>query len=238
MEHLVESKNHQLIYFDRDIAAQSILLDDFSKSKFDIKAFGRPNEAIYEALSAEPDLVIVSLAQDADIEEQDMIVKIREVKHTPIIVLTNDVSELNRISAYRQGVDDYIQIPASHTEIIARVENVLSRYKAARAVILEKGAQSDLRVGDLCVPEKGSVTWEGNSISLTQTEKALLNILVKYFGKPLSKQYLQMLILKRPFCRYDRSIDMHISNLRKKLSWVGHPPEKIYAVRGYGYCYR
>ncbi len=229
----IKNTNHQIMFVKPEVEQYTNLIQSLSDCGYAIAKSEYANDALKLALTSPPDLILISNNSSVNqVHDSDLISKLREAIVTPIVVLAHDNNVHERIEAYQQGVDDYIPMPAAQTEIILRIENIMRRYNKR-----SKSSTSSTELGELQVSDAG-VTWRSMPIDLTQTEKELLNILVKFFGKPLSKAYLQMLVLKRPFSRYDRSIDMHISNVRKKLATVGHPPEKIIAVRGYGYCYR
>lgn len=163
-----------------------------------------------------------------------LVSRTREALNIPIIMYFEDYQKEKRFKAFRSGADDVVMDACDEEEVTYRITQLLSRHLNLSSI-----ESSTYHVDDLKIDSRSNTVLLGDSpIALTQTEKELLNVLVKFKGEYLSKPYLQMLILKRPYSQHDRSIDMHVSNLRRKLSKSGHPSHKIFAVRGYGYCYR
>ncbi|WP_444996316.1 winged helix-turn-helix domain-containing protein [Aliikangiella sp. IMCC44359] len=226
-------QSKKLTYFD-DIL-QIIELHHFS-----VTVVSTYCKAISFVMREKPEMLVVTENICEKIHNEfSLISRAREASNLPIILLLENIdSELikrKRAEAYRQGADDVIINPLDAEEIFFRIDRLLKR----TTIYNRLNTSRQIQVEALTVnPDKGIVRWQDSPISLTQTETDLLHLLVKFRGEYLSKPYLQMHLLKRPYTQHDRSIDMHVSNLRRKLGKAGHPENNIFAVRGYGYCYR
>jgi two-component system response regulator CpxR len=161
----------------------------------------------------------------------DVLQAIREHQQTPVIMLTAREDDVDRLLALDMGADDYLQKPCDPDELMARLRAVLRRTEASttlhRPVIAYQG------IGVDCGSR--AVTLYGKPLECTNTEFNILEILIKSPEQAFSKEELTEYALGRKFTAYDRSIDVHISNLRNKL---GENPDEepwIKTVRGFGY---
>jgi len=157
---------------------------------------------------------------------------LRKSSQIPVIVVTAKGAEEERITGLRHGADDYISKPFNQVELLLRVEALLRR---AQPVIEQKREsleidQLNLRLSDL----KARVGTE--DMDLTAIQFNLLWELAASRGEVLSKAYLSREVLNRPLGAYDRSLDMHLSRVRRKLSQAGWRGERLQTVRGKGYC--
>lgn len=160
--------------------------------------------------------------------------RIRQTSRIPVIMLTARGDDIDRVLGLELGADDYVPKPCTPRELVARIRAILRR--AGGDTLRE--SQAAITVGALCVrPEQRRAEWAGVLLELTSTEFNLLEVLARSAGSPVSKQDLSEKGLGRPLARYDRSIDVHLSNLRAKLGQLsdGHSP--IQTVRGIGYQY-
>ncbi|TNC79535.1 MAG: DNA-binding response regulator [Oleiphilus sp.] len=158
----------------------------------------------------------------------DVLRDVRGKVHTPVIMLTAKGEDIDRIIGLELGADDYLPKPFNPRELIARINAQLRR----RAINEKSQSTSQaLSLGALHIqPKSREVKYNDEAISLTGTEYALLIELVSHQGEIVTKDALSELVLGRRVMQYDRAIDMHISNLRKKL-----PQLSIKTVRGAGY---
>jgi len=148
----------------------------------------------------------------------------------PIIMLTARVEETDKLIGLELGADDYVTKPFSPRELVARVRAVLRRAKSQSA-----GA-SILRAGELVIDlTKRSVTVGGQPVALTPTEFDLLATLAQNPGRPHSRAQLMELVYDVAYDGYDRAIDSHIKNLRRKIELDPREPRYILTVYGAGY---
>jgi two-component system response regulator CpxR len=160
---------------------------------------------------------------------------IREVSNTPIIMLTARGDDFDRVLGLETGADDYVPKPCSLREIVARIRAIQRRISAAADQAMD-GKQ--LRVGDLRL-ELGSqsVFHADELVSLTATEFRVLECLVQSAGDVVSKDDIARPALGRRILPYDRSVDAHIVQLRKKLGPLPNGLQRIKTIRGRGYLY-
>jgi two-component system alkaline phosphatase synthesis response regulator PhoP len=181
-----------------------------------------------------PDLVVLDLNLPG-MDGLDVARTIRQKRNTPIIMLTARIEETDRIVGLELGADDYVPKPFSPRELVARVRAVLRRARG------EAPGASPVRVGDLVIdPDKRSVTREGGdlgrqTIDLTTTEFDLLLVLARTPGRVFSRIELLDRAQGTAFEGFERTIDVHIKNLRKKIEPDPRHPRYILTVYGAGY---
>ncbi|MDO6640485.1 response regulator transcription factor [Shewanella sp. 5_MG-2023] len=179
---------------------------------------------------------------------------------TPVIVITNNASVDERIAAFELGADDYLPEPINVKELLLRV-NVLNRRTTKQthdsmthiANIDFAVIESQLTSGQIeqttekqhieqsanveFDDDNNAVTFNGQQLNLTQTEYRLFKYLFKRKGEIVTKSELQMRVLHKELGEFDRNLDMHISNTRRKMAKESLPRELINTVRGKGYCF-
>lgn len=154
-------------------------------------------------------------------------------QHTPVIMLTAKGDTIDRVIGLEIGADDYLPKPCDPRELVARLRAVLRRTQASQQSAPEAGT---LQVDNLIL-QMGSraAYWQQEQLPLTGTEFSVLELLVRHAGQVISKDDLTERALGRKLTPYDRSIDVHVSNIRKKLATAGASKEQIINVRGAGY---
>ncbi|KWU02578.1 MULTISPECIES: response regulator transcription factor [Vibrio] len=143
---------------------------------------------------------------------------------TPILMLTALNDDASMLDGYQAGADQYIAKPFNVPELLTRIKVILRR------VGFERQRQS------LASSDRG-LCEQFSRLPLTGTEKDLLDYLIKHDGIVVSKSDLQIHVLKKELCPFDRNLDMHISNIRRKLVQAGLSKQHIKTVRGKGYSY-
>jgi DNA-binding response OmpR family regulator len=177
----------------------------------------------------QPDLVVLDLNLP-EMDGIDVARAIRRERNTPIIMLTARVEETDRIVGLELGADDYVTKPFSPRELVARVRAVLRRASESEP------SSPLLRVHDLAIDvEKRTVDRGGEAIDLTTTEFDLLTVLAREPGRVFSRMDLLDRVQGTAFEGYERTIDVHIKNLRKKLEPDARRPTYILTVYGAGY---
>ena len=154
-------------------------------------------------------------------------------EHTelPVLMLSARGEPLDRILGLELGADDYLAKPCDPRELTARLRAVLRRSHPT-------AVSSQVELGDLCFsPARGVVSIDQQEYTLTVSESRLLEALLKQPGEPLDKQELAQIALGRKLTLYDRSLDMHVSNLRKKIGPHPDGRPRIVALRSRGYYY-
>lgn len=165
----------------------------------------------------------------------EVLKSLRKTHQTPVVMLTAKGDTIDRVIGLEIGADDYLPKPCDPRELVARIRAILRRAtltaeppSAIKVEYLTSGLLS-LHLGSR------QVKWDGQDIVLTGTEFSVLEILVRQAGQVISKDDMTEQALNRKLTPYDRSIDVHVSNIRKKLTLAGANKELIINVRGAGY---
>lgn len=152
----------------------------------------------------------------------------------PIIMLTAKGDEVDRIIGLEMGADDYLPKPFNHRELVARIKAIFRRLDLGSQV----KQQQDLVINGIELSvSKQEASVKGVPLTLTGTEFSILRLLMVNAGELVSKEDISQQVLGRKLMAFDRSIDMHVSNLRKKISACCND-EKIKTIRGSGYLLR
>jgi DNA-binding response OmpR family regulator len=185
--------------------------------------------ALRTAATQHPDLVVLDLGLPG-IDGLDVTRSLRRNGTVPIIMLTARTDESDKLVGLELGADDYLTKPFSPKELVARVRSVLRRSEAATA-------PSDvIRVGDveLTVPSM-ELTIAGKPVELTQTEFQLVATMARQPGRVFSRAQLLNAVHGVAFESYERAIDAHVKNLRRKIEPDPHNPRYLLTVFGVGY---
>lgn len=164
--------------------------------------------------------------------------RVRAVSQTPILMLTARGSDLDRIMGLEIGADDYLPKPFNPRELVARIRAIVRRSRAARTEAQSAVPREILALDDLTMDIGArTVTCAGADITLTGAEFETLRVLLAAPGEVVGRGALVKSALGRKLTPYDRSIDMHVSNVRRKLGPHPGGAERIKTVRGVGYIY-
>ncbi len=187
------------------------------------------NTALALAQTESPELIILDLMLP-QLSGWDVCRTLRQESNVPIIMLTARDELTDKVVGLELGADDYVTKPFEAKELVARVGAVLRRSNT------DVASQKLFRTGDLTMDvEKRIVTRRDNAIVLTALEFDLLKVLVENPGRVFSRQQLLDRTQDEAYEGYDRTIDSHISNLRKKIEQDPDDPAYIITVRGVGY---
>jgi two-component system, OmpR family, response regulator CpxR len=185
------------------------------------------------ALSGKYDVVLLDVMMPR-LDGLQLLRDLRARSDVHVIMLTAKGEEIDRVVGLELGADDYLAKPFYSRELMARIRAVLRRSRTAETKATENLA---LAVGDLCLDEAArTVTQGGVPVDLTTAEFDLLQMLLVDAGKIVSRDRLAK-VLGRNLGIFDRAIDMHISNLRRKLGALPNGMERICTVRNAGYLY-
>lgn len=162
----------------------------------------------------------------------DVLREIRARSAVPVIMLTAKGSDIDRVIGLELGADDYVPKPCYPRELVARLRAVLRRTQGGAAA--ERG--EELAAGPVTIIPAQRVARVGaQALDLTVTEFNLLEFLVRHADRAVSKDDLSLQVLGRARMQYDRSLDVHVGNLRQKLTAAGAPDSTIATVWGFGY---
>jgi len=220
----------QLLLIDDDKELSSMLGEYLAAEGFVIEHAYNGRDGVEMALSKQYDALVLDVMMP-ELDGFEVLRRIRTESSVPVIMLTAKGDDVDRIVGLEIGADDYLPKPFNPRELLARLRAILRR-----AQTIQKPQEDlTLTIGSLEVsPSSRSALVSGAPLDLTSTEFNLLHVLVKQAGQIVTKENLSEHGLGRSMEKYDRSIDMHMSNLRKKLSQknIG---EMIITVRGQGY---
>jgi two-component system response regulator PfeR len=162
-----------------------------------------------------------------------VLTQLRQSQSTPVLLMSALGAEADRISGFRLGADDYLPKPFSMAELHVRIEAILRRVAQDRrpAALAEPMASGALRFDD----EACEVFYRELPAGLTRSEYRLLETLHRNDEEVLSKAFLYQHVLQRGYAAHDRSLDMHISQIRRKLKAIGYTEREVRTVWGKGY---
>lgn len=219
-----------ILLIDDDTELTSLLKDILSYEGFDVSE-ANDGFAGLEAMSEEIDLVLMDVMMPR-LNGMDTLKKLRETWETPVLMLTAKGEEIDRVIGLELGADDYLPKPFSDRELLARIKAILRRTSNKS----ETNTSDGVRFDDIQVfPARQEATCQGNLLDLTTTEFALLHYFVQKPGETLTKEALSLDVLGKRLSAFDRAVDMHVSNLRKKLPEKLDGKPRIKTLRGRGY---
>ena len=219
-----------VLLVDDDVELCSSLERLLSMDGFSVNAVHDADSGVRQAVEGEYELVILDVMLPGG-DGRKVLRRIRLTSEVPIIMLTARGDEADRIAGLEGGADDYLPKPFNARELVARMRAVLRRKGDAPVPTV-------FRIGDLRIDYgQRKVARNGSDVALTGAELDILLVLVRSAGKVLSRGEIAAAALGRPVGFFDRSIDNHISNLRKKLGMQVGEVERIQSVRGAGYVY-
>ena len=198
---------------------------------FRVIACSTGSEAL-QALSREGIAIAVLDLMLPDISGEEICARIRKVSPLPVIMLTAKTAESDLLNGLKIGADDYITKPFSLKELSARIEAVLRRSETHRPAASKYAWNHDDLVVDF---ENNAVSKNGKPVVLTASEWKLLGVLVRNPQKTFTRDDLISLVFGLDFEGYDRAVDTHIKNLRKKIETDTKNPQYILTIHGIGY---
>lgn len=217
---------------DDDITLCELLVEFLKRDGFDASAVNSGAEAL-EAIrhDAQYDAVVLDIMMPGA-SGLEVLQSLRSRFNVPIIMLTGRGDDIDRIIGLEMGADDYIGKPCNPRELAARLRAVLRRTaeppdRTTRPVLEANGVRVDIG--------RREASLGGQPLNLTSAEFNTLALLMQSAGEVLSKEFLTEKVLHRKLNAYDRSIDVHISRIRQKLSTHPGASNLIKAVRGAGY---
>jgi DNA-binding response OmpR family regulator len=220
----------RVLIVDDDVELCRLLGERLSSEGFTLEAVHDGPRGLERVLSEEHALVILDLMLPG-MGGLDVLRRLRSHSPVPVLILTARGEDVDRILGLEIGADDYLPKPFNPRELIARIRAILRR--TSRTV----ATGNSVNVGDVELdPAAREVRMDGTQIELTSVEFALLETLLRDAGRVVTREQLTETVLGRKLGPFDRVIDVHISNLRKKLNRV-HGEERIKAVRGSGYVF-
>ena len=225
----------RLLIADDDIELCELLQDYLQREGFIVNVAHDGQAALRSIAGSRPDLMIldVMLPQKSGFE---VLRELRRRTDLPILMLTAKGDQVDRIVGLEMGADDYIPKPCDPRELVARIRAVLRRTRDPADA--QPAVPGIVRVGDITLNVSTLELLKGGErVEATAAEFSVLYQLLIHAGRPVSKEELTLKCLGRRLTPHDRSIDVHISNLRRKLGRTAHDQDRIKSIRGGGYQY-
>ena len=218
-----------VLVVDDEMKITRLIRDYLEQAGFFVATASDGAGAIASARQLKPDLIVLDLGLP-NIDGLDVIRALRRGSNVPVVVVTARADEADRIVGLELGADDYIVKPFSPKELVARVRAVLRRADAARtgAEIIRAGAIT------IDVPRR-EVRLEDKIVNLTATEFDLLYALARQPGRVFTRGQLLEAVHGVAFDAYERAIDAHVKNIRRKLEPEPQHPRLLLTVHGIGY---
>jgi DNA-binding response OmpR family regulator len=221
----------RVLVVDDDAELSRLVTRFLSREGFAITWAPNGAAGVEHALADDYSLIMLDVMMP-DTDGFDVLRQIRRRSRTPVLMLTARGDTGDRIRGLDMGADDYLPKPFDPAELVARIRAILRR-SASRHLIFAAIALGDIELdgGSRCVRRSGV------PMDLTTVEFDLLEVLIRVAGSTVSRVDLVRTVLGREFSPFDRSIDTHVCNLRRKLGPLPDGAERIRGVRGAGYLY-
>ncbi len=219
---------------DDDTGLCELLSEYLSSQGFEIQSVHDGEQGLKLAQTNDYALILLDVMLPT-LDGFEVLKQLRQTKLTPVIMLTAKGEDFDRIFGLELGADDYIPKPFNHRELLARVKAITRRIEHINSLninttnkLLVNGVTINLAAREASIDE--------NTLTLTGTEYEILALLCKNASQVVSKEQISEEVLGRRLASFDRSIDMHVSNIRKKIA-EHIKTERIKTMRGSGYVF-
>lgn len=224
----------KILIIDDDEELCELVSEYLTVEGFSVECVNDGQSGLDRAVSGDYDMAILDVMLPK-MNGFDVLRNLREQSKLPVIMLTARGDDMERIVGLEIGADDYLPKPFNPRELAARLRAILRR----SVVVVEEGDGTEkIDIDGIQLsPSSRMAVRDGEELNLTSVEFGLLHELLKDAGKIVKKEDLSENVLERKLSPYDRSLDMHISNLRKKLGNRPDGTERIKTIRSVGYIY-
>lgn len=223
---------NQILIIDDDVELCDLLSKYLANEEFKVHCCHDGKVGIKTALSQDFQAIVLDVMLP-QMNGFEVLKKLREKSQVPVLMLTARGDDIDRIVGLEIGADDYLRKPCNPRELVARLRAIIRR-----ADNISSTSTKVIEIGELSVDSsKRSVTLDGEQLELTNAEYNIIQLLTRSPGQAFSKEELTEHALGRKYTAFDRSIDVHISNLRNKLGNNSAGVARIKTVRGFGYMY-
>ncbi|MEW6724923.1 MAG: response regulator transcription factor [Bacillota bacterium] len=220
----------RILVVDDESRIRQMLCSYLQKEGYESLEAGDGKAALELARRHRPDLIILDLMLP-EMDGYEVCRRLRAEGSIPVIMLTARSDEVDKLLGLELGADDYVTKPFSPRELVARAKAVLRRTQRA-----EEAGEQIITSGSLVINlDLFSVSLDGREIALTPTEFKILALMARHPGRVFSRLQLMEAALGESYEGYERSIDTHVSNLRRKLESEPARPQYINTVYGLGY---
>lgn len=226
-----------ILLIDDDIELCALLKEFLTDEGFDLKTCHDGLTGSELAISQKYALIILDVMLPG-CNGFEVLKKIRKQSDVPVLMLTARGDDVDRIVGLEIGADDYLGKPFNPRELVARIRAIFRRTQPQKSDPDAKDTPAKVCVDDIELELRTRrVFRHGLTVDLTAVEFNLLTVLLRSAGSVVSRETLNHVVLGRAYSPYDRSIDVHISKLRKKLGEKIGRTDRIQAIRGEGYLY-
>jgi len=226
------SESGKIVVIDDEESVRDVVKAYLEKDGFTVYVAANGREGLALAERRSPDLIVLDLMLP-DISGEEICQEVRSRSDVPIVMLTARASEEERVGGLIAGADDYLVKPFSPRELVARVRAVLRRTKGVETPLVEilRFDEGRLEIDTV----KRAVLCHGEHVDLTPNEYKLLLALARYPGRAYSRFELVNRVQGYDYEGYERTIDVHVKNLRKKIEPDPARPRYVETVTGVGY---
>ncbi len=225
----------QILVIDDDRELCELLSDFLKPEGFAVESAHDPHHGLQRALSEEHSLVVLDVMLPG-MTGFELLRSLRLSSQVPVLMLTARGDDIDRIIGLEMGADDYLPKPFNPRELAARIHAICRRVQSAEKV--EETTPGRIQLDDISIDVSTRTVKQNNrDVKITAVEFSLLYELMKQAGKVVERNELTRKVLGRELEVFDRSIDVHVSSLRKKLGHRIDDRERIKTVRSVGYLY-
>jgi two-component system response regulator CpxR len=226
----MESGKHSILLVDDDVELGSLMAEFFTQHGFLLTSEHDSRRGLAKALDGGFDLIILDVMMPG-LDGFEILHQLRRRSQTPVIMLTARTAQADRIAGLEAGADDYLPKPFGPEELLARIRAVLRRTRRLAASAPDQVEINGVRLN----PATREVWCAGLRIDVTSAEFDVLDVLMRSAGLVVSRDQLSAVLYQREATPFERSVDVHVSHLRKKLEC--RERELIRTVRGVGYLF-
>jgi two-component system response regulator CpxR len=223
----------RILVIDDDVEMTGMLAEYLEPEGFDVEACHDGDSGLKKALQGDSALVVLDIMLPR-LNGFELLRRLRAAgSKIPILMLTTRGDAVDRIVGLQSGADDYLPKPFDPQELVARIQAILRRTSPGLT-----NSTDVVRVGDVVLDDRArTVRRQGATVELTALEFDLLRMFLQSAGRVISREELFRKVLGREFAVFDRSIDNHVSSLRRKLGPGPDGLDRIRAIRNAGYIY-
>lgn len=230
-----------ILIVEDDLAVNDLLFKNLINLGYTVDTAFNGEEGLRLALDNDYKIILLDV-MIPKLDGFQVLKSLRLKKSTPVLMLTAKGNEEDRICGFKTGADDYLSKPFNMAELELRIQAILRRTQVLSKLETTEPKNSshsnEVFSESIQLNKKdGLVKVKKQNVVFTPIEFDLLYTLVEEQGEVLSKPHLYQRVLLREFSRYDRTLDMHISKIRKKITGAGMAVNTIKTVRGQGYCF-
>jgi two-component system response regulator CpxR len=227
----------RVLLIDDDEELCTMLARYLGREGFSVEAVYSGTRGLERALEGQHDVVLLDIMLPGT-DGFELLRKLRERSRIPVLMLTARGDDVDRIVGLEVGADDYLPKPFNSRELLARMRAILRRAVSDTPALATPPVAKVLTVGDLELDRGARAVLKGGEpVELTTTEFDVLAQLLSAAGEIVPREDLAKVVFGRPLAPFERSVDMHISKLRRKLGSLGDGKPRIRTVRSVGYLY-